>query len=61
MDQLEVMRKLKNNKSRDYEGYLNKIVKKNANEEIFTANVQKIKFMNFANINTLPKKGSRIF
>ena len=67
----EALRNLKNNKARDYEGFANEIFK----EEIIGLNLKesllimfnKLKkeklvpnFMNFANITTVPKKGSSL-
>ena len=63
--------KLKNNKCRDYEGYINEIFKKGVIGIDLKKSLlvlfnklkkQKMipKFMNFANITTVPKKGSRL-
>ena len=72
MDDLdEALRKLKNNKSRDFEGYINEIFKKN----VIGSDLKKsllimfnklrrskliVEFMNWANVTTVPKKGSRV-
>ena len=72
MDNLEAaLSKLKNNKSRDYEGYITEIFKKNVIGSnlklslliLFNKLKQSktiAKFMNYANITTVPKKGSRV-
>ena len=66
----EALRNLKNNKSRDFEGYLNELFKldtigDNLKESILMM-FNKLKrkklipmFMNFCNITTVPKKGSK--
>ena len=72
MDDLEkALKNLKNNKSRDFEGYLNELFKK----DVIGDNLKKSllimfnklkknklipKFMNFCNITTVPKKGSKV-
>ena len=63
--------KLKNNKSRDFEGYINEIFKKN----VIGSDLKKsllimfnklrrnkliVEFMNWANVTTVPKRGSRV-
>ena len=66
-----VLSKLKNNKSRDFDGFVNEIFKKNVIgdnlKESLLQMCNKLKqnklipiFFNFANITTVPKKGSRI-
>ena len=66
-----VLSKLKNNKSRDFDGFVNEIFKKNVIGENLKKSLlqmcNKLKlnklipiFFNFANITTVPKKGSRI-
>lgn len=65
------LRNLKNNKSRDFEGYINEIFKVNIIGDdlkkslLVMLNNLKIKkmipiFMNFTNVTTVHKKGSRI-
>ena len=67
----KVLSKLKNNKSCDFQGYINDIFKPNVIGEdlkqsllIMFKKLKKkrmiAKFMNFSNIKTVPKKGSRI-
>ena len=62
---------LKNNKSRDYDGYINEIFKINVIGDDLKKSLllmfKKLKskkmipcFMNFANITTVPKRGSRL-
>ena len=72
MEDLErALRNLKNNKSRDFEGYINEIFKINVIGEDLKKSLllmfKKLKakklipsFMNFANVTTVHKKGSRI-
>ena len=67
----QALRNLKNNKSRDFEGYLNEIFKPdtigdNLKESILMM-FKKLKkkklipkFMNFCNVTTVPKKGPKI-
>ena len=71
LSDLEVaLRNLKNNKSRDFEGYLNELFKsdtigENLNQSLLIMfnNLKKNQlipqFMNFCNITTVPKKGSK--
>ena len=67
----KVLSRLKNNKSRDYQGYINEIFKPNVIGKdlkksllVMFSKLKKkkmiAKYMNFANITTVPKKGSRI-
>ena len=67
----KVLSRLKNNKSRDYQGYINEIFKPNVIGKdlkksllVMFSKLKKKKmianFMNFANTTTVPKKGSRI-
>ena len=67
----QVLARLKNNKSRDHDGYINEIFKKDVigndlkNSMVIMFNKLKKKkmialFMNFANITTVPKRGSRL-
>jgi hypothetical protein len=67
----KVLSRLKNNKSRDYQGYINEMFKPNVIGNdlkksllVMFSKLKKKKmianFMNFANITTVPKKGSRI-
>ena len=66
-----VLSKLKNNKSSDFDGFVNEIFKKNVIGDNLKKSLlqmcNKLKlnklipiFFNFANITTVPKKGSRI-
>ena len=67
----ETLKNLKNNKSRDYEGLINELFKKDViGDHLKKSMLQmytKLKkkkmialFINFANITTVPKKGSRL-
>ena len=72
MSQLEsALANLKNNKSRDYEGYINEIFKEGVIGEDLKKSLllmfNKLKsnkmipsFMNYANITTVPKRSSKI-
>ena len=72
MDDLEkALRNLKNNKSRDFEGYINELFKLNVIGDdmkkslliMFNKLKKKklmAKFMNFCNITTVPKRGSKV-
>ena len=67
----DALKNLKKNKSRDYEGYVNEIFKQNVIGDDLKKSLllmfnklkkEKVisKFMNFTNITTVAKKGSRI-
>ena len=67
----EALKNLKNNKSRDYEGLINELFKKEViGDDLKKSMLQMYNglkkkkmiamFMNFANITTVPKKGSRL-